>query len=111
MEGIIFNWIDTTPIDIDISNISKKKIRKENLKQQFVIILGNFYSLESAELLIKRIKNESQYLSDKKISILKKNKHNFEVFLGPYNTIKKIKNDYIALKQINFDEVDLKIYE
>ena len=103
---------DSAPVEkVNISNISKKKIKKENLKQQFVIILGNFYSLESAELLIKRIKNESQYLSDKKISILKKNKHNFEVFLGPYNTIKKIKNDYIALKQINFDEVDLKIYE
>ena len=50
-------------------------------------------------------------LRNKKISIDKKNKHNFEVFLGPYKTIKMIKNDYIALKQINFDEVDIKIYE
>ena len=45
------------------------------------------------------------------ITILKKNKHNFEVFLGPYKTIKAIKNDYIALKQINFDEVDIKVHE
>ena len=50
-------------------------------------------------------------LRNKKISILKKNKHYFDVFLGPYNTIKMIKNDYIALKQINFDEVDVKIYD
>ena len=78
---------------------------------EFVIILGNFYSLESANLLKKRIKAESYHLSSKKISILKKNKHNFEVFLGPYKTIKMIKNDYIALKQINFDEVDVQIYE
>ena len=54
---------------------------------------------------------ESQSLRDRKITILKKNKHNFEVFLGPYKTIKAIKNDYIALKQINFDEVDIKVYE
>ena len=62
-------------------------------------------------MLKKRIKTESEYLRNKKISILKINKHNYEVFLGPYNTIKKMKNDYIALKQINFDEVDIKIYE
>ena len=73
--------------------------------------MGNFYSLDSAKLLKKRIQSESDVLKNKKISILKKNKHNFEVFLGPYKTIKKMKNDYIALKQINFDEVDIKIYE
>ena len=67
--------------------------------------------MESANLLKKRIKNESKLLRNKKISIVKKNKHNYEVFLGPYKTIKLIKNDYIALKQINFDEVDIKIHE
>lgn len=103
---------ESAPIEkVNISNISKKIESAVNSTQKFVIILGNFYSLESAELLKKRIKSESDYLRDKKITILKKNKHNYEVFLGPYNTIKKIKNDYIALKQINFDEVDLKIYE
>ena len=47
----------------------------------------------------------------KKVSIIKKNKHNFEVFLGPYKSIKMIEKDYSALKQINFDEVDIKLYE
>tara|TARA_B100001057_G_scaffold266488_1_gene266641 strand:+ start:140 stop:874 length:735 start_codon:yes stop_codon:yes gene_type:complete len=96
---------------VKISNIGKTVIKKSNKEPKFVIILGNFYSLKSAELLIKRIKTESQLLINKKITIKKKNKHNFEVFLGPYSTIKKMKNDYIALKQINFDEVDVKIYE
>ncbi len=96
---------------VKINNISKTKIKTFNEQPEFVIILGNFYSQESAKLLIKRIKTESLSLRNKKISINKKNKHNFEVFLGPYNTIKMIKNDYIALKQINFDEVDIKIYE
>ena len=96
---------------IKISNIGKTINKTSDNKPKFVIILGNFYSLESAELLKKRVKAESDLLRDKKITIFKKNKHNFEVFLGPYKTIKKIKNDYIALKQINFDEVDVKIYE
>ena len=96
---------------VKINNISKA-VNKKSVKQpEFVIILGNFYSLESAKLLKKRVKNDSELLRNSKITILKKNKHNFEVFLGPYNTIKMIKNDYIALRQINFDEVDVKIYE
>ena len=96
---------------VKISNISKTIKKKFNKEHNFVIVLGNFYSLESANLLKKRVKMESQPLRDRKITILKKNKHNFEVFLGPYKTIKAIKNDYIALKQINFDEVDIKVYE
>ena len=102
------------PIDLVIVNfypfetVIKKTSNKE---RKFVIVLGNFYSFESANLLKKRVKMESQSLRDKKITILKKNKHNFEVFLGPYKTIKTIKNDYIALKQINFDEVDIKIHD
>ena len=92
--------------------VNGKVVNKKSVKQpEFVIILGNFYSLDSAKLLKKRVKNDSELLRNRKITILKKNKHNFEVFLGPYNTIKMIKNDYIALRQINFDEVDVKIYE
>ena len=96
---------------VKISNISKIIKKTSDKQPKFVIILGNFYSLESAKLLKKRVKNDSQLLKNKRISIIKKNKHNFEVFLGPYKTINTMKNDYIALQQINFDEVDVKIYE
>ncbi len=96
---------------VKINNISKTINKVSEKDPKFVIILGNFYSLESAKLLRKRVKLESMLLKDKKISINKKNKHNYEVFLGPYKTIKMMKNDYIALQQINFDEVDIKIYD
>ena len=96
---------------VKISNIGKTTLKTVNKEPKFVIILGNFYNLESAQILRKRVKTESETLKNKKISIIKKNKHNFEVFLGPYKTIKTMKNDYIALKLINFDEVDIKIYE
>ena len=96
---------------VKINNIGKTILKNSNNEPSFIIVLGNFYSMESANLLKKRIKNESKLLRNKKISIVKKNKHNYEVFLGPYKTIKMIKNDYIALKQIDFDEVDVKIYE
>ena len=94
---------------VKISNLGKKTLNKTDLKPKFVIILGNFYSLDSAKNLKKRIYSESQLLKNKKISIKKINNNNYEVFLGPYYTINIIKNDYIALKQINFEEIDVKI--
>ena len=94
---------------VKISTLGKKSINKLEKKPKFVIILGNFYSLNSAKNLKKRIYSDSQLLKDKKISIKKINDNNYEVFLGPYYTINIIKNDYIALKQINFEEIDVKI--
>ena len=94
---------------VKISNLGNKSINKLEEKPKFVIILGNFYSLNSAKNLKKRIYSESQLLKNKKISIKKINDNNYEVFLGPYYTINIIKNDYIALKQINFEEIDVKI--
>ena len=34
-----------------------------------------------------------------------------QVISGPYNSVKMIEKDYSALKQINFDEVDIKLNE
>ncbi len=100
----------SAPVEkVSISNISKKKEKKKIKKQKFTIILGNFYSLDSAKNLVKKVKKDSLLLRDKKISIFKRKEHNYEVFLGPYKTIKKIKNDYIALQQINFEEIDVKL--
>ena len=103
---------DKAPVEkVAISNIGLSTKKKSLKKHKFVIILGNFYSKDSAKNLIKRVKFESNFFKNKKISIFKKKEHNFEVFLGPYNTINNIKNDYIALKQLNFEEIDIKIYD
>ena len=67
--------------------------------------------MKSKIVALSKNENFKFLLKNKRISIIKKNKHNFEVFLGPYKTINTMKNDYIALQQINFDEVDVKIYE
>ncbi len=102
---------DKAPIEkVSINNLSKIVEKKSKKKTNFVILLGNFYTLESAKNLKKRLMNEISSFSNKKISIVKKKEHNYEVFLGPYSTINMIKNDYIALQQIEFEEIDVKIY-
>ena len=41
--------------------------------------------------------------------IIKKNENNYELFMGPYITIKTLKNDYIVLNELGFEEIDIKI--
>jgi hypothetical protein len=48
--------------------------------------------------------NDSNY---KLMYINKKNETNYELLMGPYNTIKKLKNDYIVLNDSNFEDLDI----
>jgi len=41
--------------------------------------------------------------------IKEKNKKSYELLMGPYNTINKLKNDYIVLDESNFEDLDIKI--
>ena len=49
--------------------------------------------------------------NNKKISIRKKKKNNFQLISGPYNTVNSLKNDYIILKKNGFEELDVKLNE
>ena len=43
--------------------------------------------------------------------IKKKKKNSFELVLGPYKAVNSLKNDYIALKDYGFEELEIKINE
>jgi len=45
------------------------------------------------------------------IYINKKSEKKFELLMGPYNTINKLKNDYIVLIDSDFEDLDIKINE
>ena len=64
---------DKAPIEkVAISNLGLTTKKKSLKKHKFVIILGNFYSIDSAKNLVKRVKFESNFFKNKKISIFKK---------------------------------------
>ena len=94
---------------ISINNLSKSKKIIKNTPKNYSILVAKFYSLESAEVLKKRlitILKNSNYLL---IHINKKNNKSYELLMGPYNTINKLKNDYIALNESNFEDLDIKL--
>tara|TARA_B100000959_G_C14864091_1_gene575497 strand:+ start:412 stop:1146 length:735 start_codon:yes stop_codon:yes gene_type:complete len=102
--------INKVPIkSVKIQNISKTKSRKKPKIKNFLIIIAEFYSLESALFLKERIAKEMTNFNNKKLSIKKKGKKSFELLSGPYNAVNSLKNDYIVLKKYGFEELDVRL--
>jgi hypothetical protein len=92
---------------ININNLSKKKKFKKNNLKNYSILVAEFYSLESAEILKKRLVSILQNSNYQLIYIVKKNDKSYKLLMGPYNTINKLKNDYIVLNDSNFEDLDI----
>ena len=97
---------------VQIDNISKKKIKKKKQeKNDIYILIGSFYSDNSAFFLKERIIKEISDFGRNKLKIVRKNPKEIDVISGPYKTVNLLKNDYIKLKTIGFEEMDVFIDE
>ena len=97
---------------VKIDNISKFKVsNKKETKEKFSIVIAEFYSINSAYLLKKRITKELTNFNSKKLFIQSNKGNKTTLLSGPYNSINLMKNDYIELKKFGFEELDLNIYE
>ena len=94
--------------NIQISNIAKEKNR-QNIKtsEQIYILLGSFYSIDTANFLKQRITKDVPEFNINKLKIKKNNTKENLVISGPYNSINSVKNDYILLKTFGFEELDI----
>ena len=101
------------PVDsVKISNISKNKINNSIKKRdQIYILIGSFYSTDSAIFLKKRIIKDIPNLDSNNLKIKKVNNKETQVISGPYISVNLLKNDYIKLKSFGFEELDIFIYE
>ena len=105
IEKKIANKAPVTKINID--NLSKqKKIHKTTLKT-YSILVADFSSIDSAELLKIRLGTILKNSNYQLIYINKNNSKSYELLMGPYNTINKLKNDYITLSDSNFEDLDI----
>tara|TARA_Y200000002_G_C22595849_1_gene627284 strand:+ start:119 stop:856 length:738 start_codon:yes stop_codon:yes gene_type:complete len=93
---------------VKISNISKNPTLNNNLsKEKFFILIGSFYSKETADFLKKRITIEIPNYDTNKLKVVKKNNKEIHLISGPYTTINLMKNDYSKLKELGFEELDI----
>ena len=94
---------------INIANLSSpKEVKKEKVKS-YSILVAEFYNLRSAEMLKIKLTSILVNSNYQLIYINKKNNKSYELLMGPYNTINKLKNDYISLSDSNFEDLDIKI--
>ncbi len=97
--------------EININNISKVKKNLKKKPKNYSILVAEFYNLSSAKFLKEKlalILKDSNY---QLININKVSEKKYELLMGPYNTINKLKNDYIVLNDSNFEDLDIKINE
>ena len=93
---------------VKIDNISKKKsFKKKNKNTEIYILIGSFYSESSANFLKSRIIKEVNDIDRKKLKIKRKKTNEIQVILGPYISVNLLKNDYIKIKEIGFEEMDI----
>jgi len=98
------------PIEsININNLSKKKKLVFTNKKSYSILVAEFYRLESAEILKKKLAIILENSNYQMIYVNKKNENSYELLMGPYNTINKLKNDYSILDDSSFEDLDIKI--
>ena len=98
-------------VKIDNISITPKKIKTSDNNEKIYIIIAEFYSKNSASMLKKRIINELKSYDDQKLYINSKKANKIRLISGPYSSINLMKNDYIQLKNLGFEELDIIINE
>ena len=104
---------DKAPVDSisvnDLNNTDEKKIKnKINNEFKYVIKIADFYYLNTAKQMVKRIKSE---LNIKKTDINKINENKFRVFTGPYLSLKALQKAYNSIETLGFENIELIKYD
>ncbi len=102
--------IDKAPVEkVKIANISKNKQLKKQKKKKnkkFYILVGDFYSLKSANNLKNILSGE--YIKKELLTVKKLGINTFQLTSGPYLSINTLKNDYFELNKYGFEDLDIK---
>ncbi len=95
------------PISIQVFiKIVGDKLKKIKSKFRFSILIGEFYSIETAENLKKKISHELRGFKAERLNIKVVEKNKIRLISGSYNSINLLKNDYMLLKNFGFEELD-----
>ena len=89
---------------VQVNNISTQKKSIKEIKK-FSIIIGKFYSKESAYHLKDRL--EKNYVKKEALKVKKLRKNKFQLSAGPYTSINTLKNAYFQLNKYGFDNLDI----
>ena len=96
------------PVDKIVVNDLNQSIEKNNSKKiknfNYSIKIADFYFIDSAKMMKKRIMNESLI---KNVYIKKLSENKYRVIIGPYLDLKSIEKEYKKLDSLNFENIEI----
>ena len=105
-EKIVAAKVPVKSIDINDFSVStpKKEVKKKS--SLYIIDIADFYFYESAKEAKNRFENEANLLS---IKIEKISLNKFKVYSGPYDSFNSMKETYMSLKELGFENININI--
>ena len=96
------------PVDgISIKDLNKTEnsIEKNENKKKFsyIIKIADFYFKDTANMMKKRILNETNIV---KVYITTISNNSFRVFLGPFKDLNSLENEFNNIKKLNFENLE-----
>ena len=96
------------PVDgISITNLNEndndKIIKKKQNTFSYIIKIADFYFIDSAKLMVQRIKDETKV---NKAKIMNISNTTFRVFLGPYNNLNSLQKAFNDISIIDFENIE-----
>ena len=102
------NVAETAPVDeVKMDDLSKQSTNTENniiKKNNFVLVVSDFYYLESAENLKNELIEKTQINN---FSIKKLGSNKYRLSLGPFKNFNALKTSYISLNNLGFKELNI----
>ena len=99
---------EKAPVDgIQINDLNNKKSKIKKGKDKifsYSIKVADFYYKDTAEMMIKRIKEES---SIENLNISKLSETKYRVLIGPFNDIKSLKNSFEKMSVFEFENLEV----
>ena len=94
--------------EIGILDLSKKNDQKEsnvnNKYFKYIIKIADFYYLESAQKLKKKVQTEFK-IKDIRINEMSKTK--YRIYLGPFENLNSLRNSYNKILRLEFENIEI----
>ena len=104
-EKKVANKAPVESISINDLNSNKKMVKKVNKnKFSYIIKIADFYFIDSANLMIERIKEETTV---DKINLKSLSETNYRVFLGPFDDLITLKKTFNDINMLNFENIEI----
>ena len=88
--------------DLNSNELTLKKNKKK--KFSYIIKIADFYFYDSAKLMKKRIKDETEV---EKIKLKSLSETNYRVFLGPFYNLNSLKKAFNDISLLNFENIEI----